>query len=60
MLGTKTVSSLDIGTYQLSDDSVTIPRTTPIGYYYIIGRIDSGSVVNESNEGNNVKHTDQN
>lgn len=34
-----------------------IPVNTPAGEYYVIGKVDSGSAVSESNENNNVFYT---
>ena len=54
-LGSKSVLSLAAGASQTANDSVTIPRTTPIGNYYIIGLVDAGGTVIESDEANNDK-----
>lgn len=37
--------------------SLPIPVNTPAGSYYIVGKVDSGNAVSESNEGNNLFNT---
>jgi len=54
LLAVRVVSSLDPGGSDLIDGSVTIPVSTPAGFYYVGAIADSGEVVHESDEGNNA------
>ena len=53
-LGTTTVASLGSGGNMVDSRSVTIPMSTPDGYYNVIAVADSGDDIGEEVEGNNL------
>ena len=57
LLTTRSVASLAAGGTSTATTPVTIPSSLSAGSYFLIVRADSGDVVAEANEGNNLKAT---
>ena len=55
LLGERTVSALAPSTTSAATTTVTIPASTPSGWYYVIAMTDAVRAVAESNEGNNAR-----
>jgi subtilisin len=57
LLGTRTVSSLAAGAVSRNLKSVVIPKGTAMGTYRILVRADSGALLAEATESNNIRAT---
>jgi cysteine-rich repeat protein len=55
--GGRSVFSLNGGASSTASTSLTVPSTTPTGYYYLCATADSGSTVTEGDETNNARCT---
>ena len=53
LLGTRSVGALAADQASVGATPVAIPAGTPSGYYYLFARADGGSLVSETQEGNN-------